>query len=525
MNRQAGNQKQQDISTLAPQAGGILQRVAISAIKNEIGQPALALPTASTSRFGQDFSRVPLRSRPPAAIQPKLTVSQPEDAAEREADQVADAVVSGAQGGASAVASIVRPTHWAPAMPIAPAIQRQQEKVEESDGALTPVEEESANPQGGFAPSQRRQGASPENQEEETIQRKPISPLQADQAVANLDESALRAPGGSPIPEGARADFEPKFGADFSAVRIHADSRADALCKSVAARAFTHRNHIYFASQQYQPETSAGRRLLAHELAHTVQQGATQTLSGVGDVARPVQPRADSTSAMLQRAIDTSVLLSSFSVGALRTGAIPVAIGLPVVREMAAAAYAEFGNRNPPLDMRATDRWYYINPVFTNSIVTSRSWWAANVYIPNNGYWWADDTYNLTFSYAHKATRQRSGSFAVASGRSSTDTLTLTGGVKVTLGKVELSGQVENQRQTGTSSSTTVTATDFYEHDYDVALNYDISTTGPNDIVVRRDFFGPHIERVSGPHQLTGSVPVGSITLYDDDNNPDNLTP
>ena len=67
-----------------------------------------------------------------------------------------------------------------------------------------------------------------------------------------------------------------RFGADFNNVRIHTGNEANTLSQSVGAKAFTHRNHIYFASDQYQPSTADGQRLLAHELTHTIQQGAVQ---------------------------------------------------------------------------------------------------------------------------------------------------------------------------------------------------------------------------------------------------------
>lgn len=65
-----------------------------------------------------------------------------------------------------------------------------------------------------------------------------------------------------------------KMGADFTKVSIHTDSKAEQLNKQLNARAFTVGNDIYFNSGKYAPETGEGRHLLAHELAHTVQQNA-----------------------------------------------------------------------------------------------------------------------------------------------------------------------------------------------------------------------------------------------------------
>ena len=83
---------------------------------------------------------------------------------------------------------------------------------------------------------------------------------------------------GSPLPDALRADFEPKFGADFSQVRTHTDAPSDQLNQSIQARAFTAGSHIFFRKGEYNPGSSAGKTLLAHELTHTVQQGAAHLL-------------------------------------------------------------------------------------------------------------------------------------------------------------------------------------------------------------------------------------------------------
>jgi uncharacterized protein DUF4157 len=87
-------------------------------------------------------------------------------------------------------------------------------------------------------------------------------------------ETRLRALGGrgSPIPAGSRPALEARFRFDFSAVRLHADGEAHRLSGQLGALAFTHGNDIYFGAGSYRPGTAAGNRLLAHELAHVVQQ-------------------------------------------------------------------------------------------------------------------------------------------------------------------------------------------------------------------------------------------------------------
>ena len=65
------------------------------------------------------------------------------------------------------------------------------------------------------------------------------------------------------------------MGHSFADVRVHTDSRAHDLTRRAAARAFTVKNNLFFAPGEFQPETPDGRRLLAHELTHVVQQGAS----------------------------------------------------------------------------------------------------------------------------------------------------------------------------------------------------------------------------------------------------------
>ncbi len=79
--------------------------------------------------------------------------------------------------------------------------------------------------------------------------------------------------GGHAMPEGLRAQMEGSFGHDFSNVRLHTDSAAADMSRSINAKAFTHGNDIYFNQGQFQPNTAAGQHLIAHELTHTVQQG------------------------------------------------------------------------------------------------------------------------------------------------------------------------------------------------------------------------------------------------------------
>ncbi|HKN90236.1 MAG TPA: DUF4157 domain-containing protein, partial [Acidimicrobiia bacterium] len=80
---------------------------------------------------------------------------------------------------------------------------------------------------------------------------------------------------GRALPNNLRSSMEDAFGAELGAVRIHAGPEATALNHELGARAFTVGSDIFFGEQQFQPGTRVGQRLLAHELAHTLQQGGS----------------------------------------------------------------------------------------------------------------------------------------------------------------------------------------------------------------------------------------------------------
>jgi hypothetical protein len=81
----------------------------------------------------------------------------------------------------------------------------------------------------------------------------------------------LRSPG-QPLEEGTRAFMEPRFGHDFSSVRLHTDELAAKAAARVGARAYTTNEHIVFGAAEYRPHTKSGVHLLSHELSHVVQQ-------------------------------------------------------------------------------------------------------------------------------------------------------------------------------------------------------------------------------------------------------------
>ena len=102
--------------------------------------------------------------------------------------------------------------------------------------------------------------------------------------------------------------MESSFGADFSRVRIHTNSSAVQMSQSLNAQAFAHGGDIYFNSGKYNPDTSQGKHLLAHELTHTIQQGSSKVHNKLQ--RSPVFPNAtcSGVSGNIQRAWPTALL-------------------------------------------------------------------------------------------------------------------------------------------------------------------------------------------------------------------------
>jgi len=126
------------------------------------------------------------------------------------------------------------------------------------------------------------------------------------------DHAALEQSGGKPLPLDLRQRMESQFGRKFEGVLVHSDSAAAQAAGAVHARAFTSGNHIYFAQGEYQPDTEPGRELIAHELAHVVQQN-TGRASAAGkqiDGGRhdPLEQEADRAAAEIARGRSPSVM-------------------------------------------------------------------------------------------------------------------------------------------------------------------------------------------------------------------------
>ena len=106
----------------------------------------------------------------------------------------------------------------------------------------------------------------------------------------------LRSPG-TPLDPSTRAEFETRFGHDFGTVRVHTDRRAAESARAVDAQAYTVGADVVFDGGRYVPRSEEGRRLVAHELAHVVQQdGLTGAPERIGAPTDPLEAAADSAS-------------------------------------------------------------------------------------------------------------------------------------------------------------------------------------------------------------------------------------
>jgi LAS superfamily LD-carboxypeptidase LdcB len=230
-----------------------LQRTAVSSalvnalppvVHEALSSPGQPLDGATREfmepRFGYDFSSVLVNTNAPKIIQTKLAVNEPGDEDEQEADRIAETVMRMPDSGSTGKHTV---------------------------------------------------------QAKEVPDDTPEVPHDVDTYISTIQGR------GQSLSESVRNFFEPRFGYDFSQVRIHTDHQASESAQKVNALAYTIGSDIVFDAGQYIPESSAGKRLLAHELAHVVQQSTldagtqvqrtfrlSELLPSTGLTARPANP-------------------------------------------------------------------------------------------------------------------------------------------------------------------------------------------------------------------------------------------
>ena len=202
-------------------------------------------------------------------IQTKLTVGQPDDKYEQEADRVADRIMRMSEPEVMAEAQ---------SNPLL-AIQRLNQ---------TSDEKPHRQPEEDLEKRIRKE----EEQEEKIVQAKE-QPGQTPQVTPSLEARLAASQGqGKPLLEETQGFMESRFGQDFSSVRVHTGSEAAQLNRELKAQAFTHGQDVYFGAGKYSPESKEGKRLLAHELTHVVQQNNTNRDNRIQRQASSRIPRA-----------------------------------------------------------------------------------------------------------------------------------------------------------------------------------------------------------------------------------------
>ena len=139
-------------------------------------------------------------------------------------------------------------------------------------------------------------------QQEGTLQRAAVNTAPTS-AVPPIVHDVLSAPG-QPLDRGTRAFMEPRFGHDFSGVRVHTDASAAQSARAVNALAYTVGRDVVFGTGQYMPETIGGKRLLAHELTHVAQQKDVNAFEGqltVGSPSSHFEQEADAVASQIAR--------------------------------------------------------------------------------------------------------------------------------------------------------------------------------------------------------------------------------
>ena len=201
-----------------------------SAIPNKLPSPrgfSVQSKALAPTGVGQNLQSMSL------VVQPKLTIGEPNDKYEQEADRVATQVVQ----------TINSPQSVEPIVP--EAVQRESVAKKGKELQMKPI-----------------------------LQRKGTTNSEASTDLENAINSARG--GGQSLDIGLQAKMGQAMGVDFSRVKVHTDERSDRLNQSIQAKAFTTGKDVFFRQGEYNPSSKGGQELIAHELTHVVQQGGSE---------------------------------------------------------------------------------------------------------------------------------------------------------------------------------------------------------------------------------------------------------
>ena len=255
---------------------GVGNRSESSGVRS-IGNDAMRSIGQSPGPVGRAFVESPVEydlSHIP--VQTKLTIGTSGDKYEQEADRIADQVLHHTPGPTApketGVPQRVESSFTEPSRPSCYHGSR--------EGNPEQIQIMTKGIGGGSCDSVAAGGEEEETEEKTTIMPK-LSAGEYHKPSDSLGKNlALTRGGGNPLPKNTRFFMESGFGHDFGSIRVHTDHRADLMTRQLNAEAFTTGQDIYFKAGRYDPLSNTGKRLLAHELAHVVQQGAHSLAEG-----------------------------------------------------------------------------------------------------------------------------------------------------------------------------------------------------------------------------------------------------
>jgi len=276
MSRTYDNEKKPSQSTFSfKPTASFLQTRGFAPIQTDLDEDATPRPSGYTENFlekiiNQHGTQSPdtavqakpmnrlqtLQAKRMSMIQAKLSIGEPNDKYEQEADATASKVVQ----------QINSPTHDK-------SVQREAAMEEEEELQMKPIS------------SIQRESM----EEEEELQMKSLvqrrENLGGGEASLDLESSIQSARGGGQsLDPNLQNKMGEAMGADFSGVKVHTDSQSDQLNKSIQAKAFTTGQDVFFRQGAYNPSSNSGQELIAHELTHVVQQGGSSVKTN-----KPVQ--------------------------------------------------------------------------------------------------------------------------------------------------------------------------------------------------------------------------------------------
>lgn len=248
----------------------------------------------------REFEQKKIVNQPPspffgAKIQKKLTTGTVGDRYETEADNVADKVVNKRKTGGLLQSRSDEAVQQKPISETISTVQKQdlaqekplqkkgKEKEEDKKVQKKSDKEEDKKVQKKCADCEGEDKKVQKKEEKEEDKKSVQAKLNESNSVNEGVESDLNSSkgGGSAMDKNTKQEMESGFGANFSSVNIHTDSRAVQMSEQLGAQAFTHGNDVYFNKGKYNPNSKEGKHLLAHELTHTIQQTGRKTPNNV----------------------------------------------------------------------------------------------------------------------------------------------------------------------------------------------------------------------------------------------------